>query len=264
MSSGPLPEAAAQRLVAEVFTHLLDERLPPFTWRRFVHDLEAMLPDAPFEIRASVYSAIGLCRARLGQHQEALDAHLSAARWQPNDAGHENNVACSLLLLGRPAEGLEHLRRAHTIAGISSTEKTRLFVNEAQAYLELEELSLAKRAFEMGAGCVQRDDQVNLLNLVEMAAALGRENDCVELFARLLEAVRYGVRGPEQPGAEFILAHGMDALSDAEPLVQDAIRSVLARWEAPTPEEYQDKGQVTLDHDAWARFCESAGLASEP
>lgn len=263
MSSGPALAVAAQILIDEAIALLRKRESDPFTWRRCLRDLEVALPDAPFELYGSVYSAIGLCHNRLHQTLEALEAHRNAARWQPNDAGHQNNIACALISLGQPTDALEHLRHAHTMQNIPRRVETRLYVNEADAYRKLGEHTLAGRSFEIGARCVERGDAENLLNLAEIAANLGRENDCTELFARALEAAGDGERGHDEPAAEFVLAHGMRAVHDADAVVKDAILAVLTRWEGPTPEQYQERTHIKLDHEAWAKFCESAGLAPE-
>ena len=260
-----LPEAAVQRVLDECRARIASyETTDEPTWRRLLQELEEAVPSAPAHMRADVYSYIGACQFRLGDHQRSLDAHLEAARLQPFMADHQNNIACDLLALGRPSEALEQIRRALALPTLRPHIEASLRVNEVFAFIKLGDRLSAGKAFEMGVRRVGHDDQRNLLNLTEAAAALGRVNDCAEMLARFFSVRGQVPRSDDQPAADFIRDHFMDELAAVDPPLRDVVRAVLARWEAPTPVEYQDRANVELDPEAWARFCDLAGLMSEP
>lgn len=264
MSSGPIAEADIQELLNECAVRLSDYRpTDDFTLRRFARELEAALPDAPEHLRGAVYGQIGTCRYKLGDIQRAMDAHQTALRLDPFSPDHLNNVACCELALGQPADALRHLRRARVMPNVPRKVDVRLWVNEVEVLIKLRDLVQAGRAFEAGVHRVEPDDALNLLNLTKAAADLGRENDCVEILARFVTAVEQAPRGADQPAVEFVRMHAAAAAPIDDPAIREMLGRALARWDAPTPVEYQDRAGVELSPEAWAKFCDLAGLAPE-
>jgi tetratricopeptide (TPR) repeat protein len=232
---------AADRLTAEVAGRLSSYTADtdPFTWRRYVRELEIALVDAPAEIQGAIHNLIGSCRMKLGQVDLALMEHQQAAKLEPTVASHQNNIAWDLLLLKRPAEALNYLRRGRAMRGTSREVEVRIRVNEVDALLQLGDPAEAGRALQAAMDRVHATDEMNLLNLASLTAQMGRDADSIEMYARFAEAAGLGKRDVDQSALDFLRHQGASAMDHALPEIRDAVvRAVLNS----APEDDEDLG----------------------
>lgn len=214
---------------------------------------------------APLFDMSGHVYFRLGNYQEAIDAHRNAARYDKYNAAYPNNVACCLTELGRFSQALEALRDASARPIKPSGLEVAISLNIAEAHHHLGDFEASRRAYAEALRNVSLVRPGDMLAVAGTAATMGAEDDAVEFFARAL-AVARGVELGENPAIEFVRAdpdHLKVARAKSRAL-ENAILQVGARYDNPPPPEHALTTQIILPEATFRAFLEMIDHAPEP
>jgi tetratricopeptide (TPR) repeat protein len=224
--------------------------------RSALTDLRQALRASPHEQLGALFNLIGQVCGRLNDPWGALDAHRNAARYEPLVATHLNNAAGVLVDLHRYQEALSTLRDARARPQTQPASTVSAWLNAAEAHHGLGDASAAREAFEVALANVDPASHTDLFKAATSAAAIGADEDAVELFARYAALVQGTERG-DTPAVEIIRAapNEMKAHIAGLPLA-GAIERVTARWDAPIPDEHQLASEIHLAPDAAVQLAD--------
>lgn len=248
-----MPATKAHEITERYALYLDDASRPrdEATVRSIIAEVRLALHDARVQDRSALRVMLGSAYFRLGEYEAALSEQKHAALLDPANAYPRNNIAANLVELGRMEEALEHLREARKLS-TSSRLTLAICVNEAEANHRLGRTEAARAAFEAAIANHDADCASDLFSLAMEAADLGAEDDAAEFFARYL-ARSQGVELGDTSAVEFICNAPKELWGRAHelPTLTDAIARVVARNDAPIPDDMQIDTRIVVSLEAW-------------
>jgi tetratricopeptide (TPR) repeat protein len=237
----PVPAKKVTQYLGELFDPCVE--LSELRLKGIMRDVKNTLRTADTADAALLYAALGRINDCLGKLQEAYECHRNANRLNPGEPGHVNNMACTLLLMGKPEEALKHLLAVSEIAPSHIS-----LGNIAHALNELGQHDEAVDMFNEAMAVADLKNAVHLLSLAINAAEIGLRKEALELYARHL-AMKQGVSPGDTPALEFILASPVKYKVCLTP----ALKKAIARAEAWDSDLNQlDQAQSGHDESAYA------------
>lgn len=260
------PATVAEQLLRELAPRLDDRtiEISEFELRRIETRISDAIRSAPSpREQAVLYSLRGTVYLRRAMSEEALADFLKAARLDTTIAQFANNVASTMLLVGRLAEAAEWLDDA----------KRRPLTNPAVNFLiALSEVALAHKAGHQDAADEAMDRAIALTDpadaysqaqLAVHLAMLGRADDAAEFVARYI-ALSTGTDLGETLAITFIRnspAH-LQALSERSPGLAAALQEVAERYDAPREPDAVVPYMTTTPPVDWSHVVATAKPAS--
>jgi tetratricopeptide (TPR) repeat protein len=252
----PVPAKKVAQYIDELFDPCVE--LSAFRVKGIMTDIKNMLRTADTADAALLYSALGGANGRMGKWQEAYECHRNASRLMPGEVSHVNNMAFTLLLMGKPEEALRHLLDVIEIAPSHIH-----FGNVAHALNELGQHEEAVDMFNEAMAAADLKNSAHLRSIASDAAEIGLRKEALELYARHL-AMKQGVRLRDTSALEFILSSPVKYKACLTPALRKAIARALA-WDTDLnrldpAKSGHDESSSTGDDDAVMRaFDETRG-----
>jgi tetratricopeptide (TPR) repeat protein len=196
-----------------------------------------MLRSTTTDDAALLYAAMGRANVRLNKFEEACNCFRNAYRLAPSEPGNRNNMAVTMLRLGRTEEALKHFIE------LSEVAPTHIHLgNVAHALYELGHYDDAIDMFREAVSAADLKNAAHLLLLAGDAAEIGLRKEALELYARHL-AMKQGVRLGDTPALDFILSSPVKYKACLTPALNNAIARAEA-WDA----ELNRFDQASLGH----------------
>ncbi len=232
------PATKAEQLAQEYMPLLNDSSasMDELTLRRLIKTFQSEVADASWSERGVLFCLIGMAWFRLGSFEKAVEADKNAARYEPDEATHPNNMAAALLELGRVDEALVQLRAARSKGVVDRKTMLTVLGNEAEAHFRLGATAPARAALAEAVKLADPRDHIESFVLAMQAANIGCDDDAVEFFARHLALVQNTELG-ETPAAEFVRAAPDDLKARMREVasLSAAVQRVTARFDATEP-----------------------------
>jgi len=250
----PVPVTKAQEFVDEVAPILNDPTLAVSRTRlqNYLAQARILLREVRDpEGRGALHTVLGMLHSMLDQREEALSEMRFALVQDRRNPYHLNNFAMSLIECERYEEAVDYLREARALH--PPRELTiGTWLNEAVACFRLGQARASRAALEQAIALTDTDGFRDLFRIAIATAKCGHDDDAAEFLARYLAAAQ-GLALDDTPAVDVIRAAPDALLASARgaPALNEAIARVLARDEAPVPDDMQINSAVVLGPEAW-------------